>query len=168
LQEEIQQVVIGESLQFEGSGGISYLWTPPIGLNNPNIANPIGNYGADLDSVRYTLYVRNQADCLDSANVLVKIFKTIPSVFVPSAFTPNGDRLNDLIAPIAVGIKRIEYFRIYNRWGQMVFSTTMNGKGWDGKISGIPQATNTFVWICSAVDYLDKRILLKGHVTLIR
>jgi gliding motility-associated-like protein len=161
-------VVIGESLQFEGSGGISYLWTPPIGLNNPNIANPIGNYGADLDSVRYTLYVRNEADCIDSANVLVKIFKTIPSVFVPSAFTPNGDGLNDLIAPIAVGIKRIEYFRIYNRWGQMVFSTTMNGKGWDGKISGIPQSTNTYVWICSAVDYLDKRMLLKGHVTLIR
>lgn len=161
-------VVIGESLQFNGSGGVSYFWTPPTGLSSTTIPNPIGNYSGEFDSIRYKLYVRNEADCLDSATVLVKIFKTSAYVFVPSAFTPNGDGLNDIIAPIAVGIKRIEYFRIFNRWGQLVFSTTVNGQGWDGKIAGTPQATNTFVWICSAIDYTGKKLFLKGKVTLIR
>jgi gliding motility-associated-like protein len=99
---------------------------------------------------------------------LVKIFKTSAYVFVPSAFTPNGDGLNDKIAPIAVGIRNIQYFRIFNRWGQMVYSTTVNGEGWDGKIAGTLQATNTYVWICSAIDYTGKRLFLKGKVTLIR
>jgi hypothetical protein len=50
----------------------------------------------------------------------------------------------------------------------MVFSTTINGEGWDGRISGTPQGTNTFVWICSAIDYTGRRIFLKGKSTLIR
>ena len=161
-------VVVGEDLQFNGSGGVDYLWAPPTGLSSTTIPNPIGNYSGEFDSIRYTLYVRNEADCLDSATVLVKIFKTKATVFVPSAFTPNGDGLNDILAPIAVGIKQIEYFRIFNRWGQLVFSTTVNGRGWDGKISGSPQGTNTFVWICSAIDYTGKRLFLKGTSTLIR
>jgi gliding motility-associated-like protein len=161
-------VVVGEELQFNASGGVSYLWTPPTGLSSATIANPIGSYTGEFDSIRYKLYVRNEANCLDSATVLVKIFKTSAYVFVPSAFTPNGDGLNDILAPIAVGIRQIEYFRIFNRWGQLVFSTTVNGRGWDGKISGSPQGTNTFVWICSAIDYTGKRLFLKGTSTLIR
>jgi gliding motility-associated-like protein len=161
-------VVIGENLQFNGSGGVSYLWTPPTGLSSATISNPVGNYSGEQDSIRYKLYVRNEANCLDSATVLVKIFRTSPSVFVPSAFTPNGDGLNDKLAPIAVGISRIEYFRIFNRWGQMVFSTTVNSQGWDGRIGGTLQGTNTYVWICSAIDYTGRRIFLKGKSTLIR
>jgi gliding motility-associated-like protein len=161
-------VVIGENLQFNGSGGVSYLWTPPTGLSSATISNPVGNYSGEQDSIRYKLYVRNEANCLDSATVLVKIFRTSPSVFVPSAFTPNGDGLNDKLAPIAVGISRIEYFRIFNRWGQMVFSTAVNGQGWDGRIGGTLQGTNTYVWICSAIDYTGRRIFLKGKSTLIR
>jgi hypothetical protein len=57
---------------------------------------------------------------------------------------------------------------VYNRWGELVFSTTVNGRGWDGKISGAPQATNTFVWIVKGIDYLNKPFLKKGAVTLIR
>ena len=85
----------------------------------------------------------------------------------PSAFTPNGDGLNDVIRPIAVGVQEIKYFRIYNRWGQMIFNTTTNQKGWDGKISGTPQGSNVFVWMVSAIDYTGKPIFLKGTVTLI-
>ena len=98
----------------------------------------------------------------------VKVFNTDPQVFVPSAFTPNADGLNDVIRPIAVGISHIDYFRIYNRWGQIVFSTTTNGKGWDGNISGQPQGTNTYVWIVHAVDFTGKEFFKKGSVTLIR
>jgi gliding motility-associated-like protein len=161
-------VVVGQELQFNGSGGVSYVWSPPTGLSNLLISNPIGIYSSEIDSVRYKLVVTDQAGCADSAFILVKVFKTNPYIFVPSAFTPNDDGLNDVIRPIAVGIKQIKYFSIYNRWGQMVFTTTMNGKGWDGKIAGKPQNSGVFVWMVSAIDYIGKSIYLKGTVTLIR
>jgi gliding motility-associated-like protein len=161
-------VIIGQPLQFNAEGGVSYLWTPSTGLSNPTIANPVGIYDGSFDNIRYRVDVFNAAGCSDSAFVNVKIFKTAPSIFVPTAFTPNNDGLNDVIRPIAVGMKEIKYFRIYNRWGQMVFSTTTNGQGWDGRINGSPQATNVFVWMVSATDYLGNPYFRKGTVTLIR
>ena len=125
-------------------------------------------YDAAVDSIRYKVIVTDEAGCSDSAYVNVKVFKTKPQVFVPTAFTPNGDGHNDVIRPIAVGIKQIDYFRIYNRWGQLVFSTTTNEQGWDGTINGVPQGTNTYVWIVHAVDYTGKAFFRKGTVTLIR
>jgi gliding motility-associated-like protein len=161
-------VVVGQPLQFNGSGGVNYVWSPATGLNNPNISNPIGIYGANIDSVRYKLVVTDAIGCPDSAFVKVTVFKTIPYIFVPTAFTPNNDGLNDKIRPIAVGIQRINFFSVYNRWGQLVFKTTVNGQGWDGRINGKDQATGVFVWMVSAIDYLGQSIFLKGTVTLIR
>jgi gliding motility-associated-like protein len=161
-------VIVGQPLQFNATGGESYVWTPPTGLSNPNLHNPIGIYGPEIDSITYTVQVFNTAGCFDTATVKVTVFKTNPYVFVPTGFTPNGDGLNDEIRPIAVGVKKINYFRVFNRWGQMVFHTTTNGYGWDGKIGGVPQGTNVYVWMVSAVDYLDKPIFLKGTTTLIR
>lgn len=161
-------VVVGQPLLFNGSGGVSYLWSPNTGLSNVNIPNPVGVYGPETDSVRYKLVVRDAAGCPDSAFVNVYIFKTNPSVFVPTAFTPNNDGRNDVIAPIAVGVQKINYFSIYNRWGQLVFRTTINGHGWDGRINGVLQSSNVYVWMVSALDYLGKTIFLKGTVTLIR
>jgi gliding motility-associated-like protein len=161
-------VVITQPLQLNAEGGATYQWIPSTGLNNPSIKNPIGIYGAEIDSVRYTVLVFNAAGCVDSAFVMVKVFKTDPYVFVPTGFTPNGDGLNDVVRPIAVGVERINYFSIYNRWGQLLFKTTVNGKGWDGKIGGVLQGSNVFVWMVSAVDYLGKPVFLKGTVTLIR
>jgi gliding motility-associated-like protein len=137
-------------------------------LDNANISDPTATYDGSIDSVRYKVMVSDEKNCVDSDFINVKIFKTNPQIFVPTAFTPNGDGVNDLFRPIGVGIKNIEYFRVYNRWGELVFSTTINGQGWDGKIRGTPQTTNTFVWIVRGIDYLDKPFLKKGSVTLIR
>ena len=161
-------IVAGQTLQLNASGGENYEWTPPTGLNNITIANPVSLLNGNIDSIRYKVYVTDLLGCLDSATILVKIFRTNPQIFVPTGFTPNGDGLNDVLKPIAVGIDRIEYFRVYNRWGQLVFSTTVNGHGWDGRISGKPQTTNTFVWLVKAVDYTGKPVFQKGTSTLIR
>lgn len=161
-------VIVGQPLQLGGSGGVNYVWSPSNYLSNPTIANPVAVYGAEVDSIRYKLIVRDAIGCPDSATVKVTVFKTKASVFVPTAFTPNNDGLNDLIAPIAVGMQRINYFSIFNRWGQLVFTTTVNGRGWDGKIGGTLQTTGVFVWMVSAVDYTGKPYFQKGTVTLIR
>ncbi len=161
-------VVVGQPLQLNAEGGVTYNWSPPDFLNDPNIPNPVGVYNAEVDSITYVVRVFNAAGCYDSTDITVVVFKTNPYVFVPTGFTPNGDGLNDIVAPVAVGVKDINYFKIFNRWGQEVFSTTINGKGWDGRISGVMQASNVFVWMVGATDYTGKKITLKGTVTLIR
>jgi len=161
-------VVVGQPLQLAGSGGVGYFWAPATGLNNTTIFNPIGIYGSSIDSVRYKLIVTDSIGCADSAYVTVFVFRTNPYVFVPTAFTPNNDGLNDVVRPIAVGIRNINYFAIYNRWGERVFYTTTNKHGWDGIHNGRPQASGVFVWMLQAVDYTGKTIFLKGTVTLIR
>lgn len=161
-------VVVGQPLLFNGTGGVSYQWSPSTGLSSTTIFNPIGVYNSSIDSVKYKLIVRDAIGCPDSAFITVRVFKTNPSVFVPTAFTPNNDGLNDVVRPIAVGIRRINYFSIFNRWGQQVFTTTQNKRGWDGTINGRLQNNGVFVWMVSAEDYLGNSIFLKGTVTLIR
>ncbi len=161
-------VVVGQPLRLNAEGGVSYSWSPSTGLNSTTIKNPIGLYDDAFDSIHYTVKVFNEIGCYDSAFITVRVFKTNPYVFVPTAFTPNGDGRNDVIRPIAVGVQEIKYFRIYNRWGQLLFSTNVNQKGWDGTIGGTPQGSNVFVWMVSAIDYTGKPIFLKGTVTLIR
>jgi gliding motility-associated-like protein len=161
-------VVVGQPLQFSASGGEGYLWIPNTFLNRDDVNNPIGIYDGSFDSIEYKLEVVDEYGCIDSSFITVKVFRTDPQIFVPTAFTPNRDGRNDIFRPIAVGISQIEYFRVFNRWGQMVFSTTTNEVGWDGKINGKEQSTGTFVWLVKAVDYTGKAVFAKGTVTLIR
>lgn len=161
-------VVIGQPLQFNAIGGVTYTWQPGTGLNDPTIPNPIGIYDGSFDSIRYQVSISNLAGCTETAFISVKIYNVEPQVFVPTAFTPNGDGRNDLFRPIAVGMKSFDFFRVYNRWGQMIFSTTVSGQGWDGRIKGNEQGTNSFVWIVQGTDYLDRPFFKKGMVTLIR
>lgn len=161
-------VVVGQPLQFNATGGEGYAWIPSESLSNATIADPIGMYDGSLDSIRYFVTVRDAIGCSDDATLLVKIYKSSPRVFVPTAFTPNSDGKNDVVRPIAVGLTKLEYFRVYNRWGQLVFETTVNGKGWDGKLNGVDQGTQTYVWIVKGQDFLGKVVFDKGTVTLIR
>jgi gliding motility-associated-like protein len=161
-------VVAGQPLQLNASGGVSYSWFPQFNLSTATIADPIAIFNEGADVLRYGVRVYNEAGCVDSAFITIKVFQTPPVVFVPTAFTPNNDGKNDVLRPIAAGIIKIEYFRIYNRWGQLVFSTSTNGKGWDGTIGGKGQGTNTFVWEVKATDYTGKIYTQKGVITLIR
>jgi gliding motility-associated-like protein len=161
-------IIIGQPLQLTATGGTNYSWSPSIGLSNANIANPIATFTHTSDSIRYKVKIFNQVGCYDSASLLVKIFKTLPTVFVPNAFTPDGDRKNDFLKPIAVGMKQIEYFNVYNRWGQLVFSTAVNNHGWDGTLKGKPQTSGIYVWSVKAIDYTGKTYFQKGTANLIR
>jgi gliding motility-associated-like protein len=92
----------------------------------------------------------------------------MPEVFVPSAFTPNSDGRNDILRPIAVGMQRIELFNIYNRWGQLVFSTSVNGTGWNGTVNGQQQGAGTYVWMVKAINYNGAPYVQRGTAVLIR
>jgi gliding motility-associated-like protein len=137
-------------------------------LSNATIANPVAVYNAPSTGIAYKVYVYNEAGCVDSASLRVKIFQTPPSVFVPNAFTPNRDGKNDLLRPIAAGIAKIETFQIFNRWGQRVFSTTTSELGWDGTIAGTPQPSGSYVWLVKAVDHTGAPYVQRGTLVLIR
>jgi gliding motility-associated-like protein len=161
-------VITGQSLQLNATGGVAYRWKPATGLSNATIANPMAVYTAPSTGISYKVYVYNEAGCVDSASIKVKIYQTPPSVFVPNAFTPNSDGKNDLLRPIAAGIAKIEAFQIYNRWGQRVFSTTVSELGWDGTIAGKPQPSGTYVWMVKAVDHTGAPYMQRGTLLLIR
>lgn len=78
-------------------------------------------------------------------------------VYVPDAFTPNGDGKNDRFGPVTVGIKDLIYFQVYNRWEQRVFHTN-DLKGWDGRWIGRPQEQGVYIWLINALDYVGNRI----------
>jgi gliding motility-associated-like protein len=161
-------VIIGESLHFNASGADNYTWSPPNYLSSTTIADPIGTFTEGSNGILYKVVGSNTAGCTDSAYITVRVFATGPYIFVPTGFTPNNDGRNDILRPIAVGMKEIQYFRVFNRWGQLVFDTRTNGQGWDGKVGGQLQSTNSFVWEVSAIDYRGALYFRKGVVTLIR
>ncbi|MBA2562863.1 MAG: gliding motility-associated C-terminal domain-containing protein, partial [Chitinophagaceae bacterium] len=108
------------------------------------------------------------AGCFDTDTINVTVYKIDPGLYIPTAFTPDKNGLNDVFRPIPIGMKTITYFRVYNRWGQLMFSSSTKGKGWDGTISGKPQDAGVYVWMIEGIDYLDNKIVKKGSVILIR
>jgi gliding motility-associated-like protein len=161
-------VITGQPLQLLATGGETYTWSPASFLSGALLANPVAVFNDPSPGIRIKVVAQSNEGCFDSAFVNIKVYKTPPTVFVPTAFTPNNDGKNDLLRPLGAGILNIDYFLVYNRWGQLVFSTNQNGVGWDGRIGGNQQASGTFVWVVKAVDYLGQPYLQKGTVTLIR
>ena len=167
-------VVVNQPLQLNATsndtttpGGDKFTWVPSIGLNDPNIFDPIGIYSAETDSVRYLVTAKSQYGCIGTAEILVKIFKTGPDIFVPNAFSPGGPT-NSIFRPIPVGISVLQYFRVYNRWGQLVYSTTRIGDGWNGRQNGQSLPPGTYVWVVQGVTYNNKLVFHKGTVVLVR
>jgi len=145
-------------------------WTPATALNFTSIPNPVATFTADQvgGSVTYIVRATNSFGCFGQDTITVKLFKTGTDIFIPGAFTPDGDGRNDILRPICVGIKELNYFRVYNRWGELVFSTHQIGQGWDGTIKGQQQSTANFVYMAQGVDFMGKVIFKKGNVMLIR
>ncbi|WP_416438995.1 PKD domain-containing protein [Phnomibacter sp. MR] len=166
--------VVGQPLQFVSTSNATlFTWTPGRGLNNRSMLNPVGLYTLDTllpgqETIRYVLTASTPEGCTASDDIVVRIFKTGPSIFVPNGFTPNGDGLNDLIRPTLAGMQRMNFFRIYNRYGQLVYETNRIGAGWDGRIKGNLQASNAYVYQCQAVDYTGQTVTAKGSFVLVR
>lgn len=146
--------------QLHGLGNGSFSWAPAAGLSNPAIADPVVTLGSDQ---QFVLTVTTAEGCKAADSVLIKTFRG-PAIYVASAFTPNGDGKNDQLRPVYVGIKELKQFAVFNRWGQMIFTTSNMQKGWSGK----DVATGTFVWFVKAVNNLGQEMVLKGTVTVIR
>jgi gliding motility-associated-like protein len=138
---------------------VSYLWTPPAYMNDNTVSNPIVSPPSDLN---YTLSAISSYGCTNEDRMLVKV---VSGIFVPTAFTPNGDNRNDkweipFLDP-AFGAE----VSVFNRWGQLVYHTTGEVVSWDGTYNAVPQGPGNFVYMIRSKEH---NINLKGTVALIR
>lgn len=135
-------------IQLNATGGVRYHWDPPTNLSDPDIANPLMN---PRDDMTYVVTGYNDNGCFNNDTINIKAIKDL-LIEVPNAFAPASAR-NAVLRPLLRLIDHINYFRVYNRWGQLVFETKEIGKGWDGTIKGDKQATGTYTWMLEVVDF---------------
>jgi gliding motility-associated-like protein len=146
--------------------GQAFSWSPSLGLNNTAIQSPVLT---PVQQQRYLVAITNSAGCVVVDTQFVKLFTKI-DIFVPQGFTPNSDGQNDRLFPITVGVQSIKYFRVYNRWGNLVFEGKIDdpAKGWDGIYRGVKQPMESYAWICEAVGIDGSIIKRSGNTLLIR
>ncbi len=160
-------IIVKESyLRFNATGGSEYRWMPGTFLDDTAVYNPTGYY-PDTTRLDYVVYVKSENNCegYDTINVWVV---GQAAAFVPTAFTPNGDGLNDVFLPIGIGYNEVDFFRVYNRYGQEVYYADRFKAGWDGTYKGAPANAGTYYWVLKITDRFGKEELLKGDVTLVR
>ena len=142
---------------------------PPTGLSDSLIYNPIFNYDQQEE---YTIRITSDSGCIIVDTLLVQlntINLTNPSsLVVPKAWTPDGNGINDKLFPLTKNIKQLIYFRIFNRWGQLVFETNIIGNGWDGVYKGVRQVMDVYTWTAKAIDNDGHVILKNGNSVLLR
>lgn len=156
--------ILGKPHQLFATGGKDYLWSPASPLNNPFIQNPLATLYTDT---YFHVQVTDSVGCIGDDQVFIKVYEG-PNYYLPNSFTPNGDGLNDIFRPIPVGIRSTDYFRIFNRYGTLLYETRQWMQGWDGNINGKPAASGTYVWIIKGVDKNGRIVEMKGTVILIR
>jgi gliding motility-associated-like protein len=149
----------------------TYSWDPKIGLNDETKQQPIFNYNKQTE---YTIAITSNSGCITIDTLLVKMAEEIPGagiysdLFVPKAWTPNGDGHNDKLYPLTVHIKQLFYFRIFDRWGQLMFETTEIGKGWDGMFNGKQQVMDVYTWTVEAIGEDGRHFKRAGNSVLLR
>jgi gliding motility-associated-like protein len=159
-------ILYGSSIQLNSDSEFLYTWTPNDGsLDNPNINNPIAT---PTVTTTYTVYGMDFYGCRDTAWITVRVDSS-KTEFIPTAFTPNGDGLNDEFRLIGSAFHNMLEFRIYNRWGEQIFYSTTLDHGWDGTYQGQKMDMGVYYYtvICARPGHPTNKVI-KGEVTLIR
>lgn len=160
-------IVKGEKIFFPLSGGSNTAWSPGTYLSDSNYNNPVGTF-VDTGTFLYTVVARSeQTGCLGRDSIIIRVLNN-GYLAVPNAFTPNGDGKNDRFRPLLVGYQNVRFFRIYNRYGELVFDTNNIEDSWDGTFNGQPVELGTYFWLIGVTDRFGKESQEKGDVIVIR
>jgi len=165
-------IIAGGSTDLLASGAniISFLWEPGDLLNCDSCSRALAKL---QETTTFTVIGKTQFGCEDSDKVRVQVLCDKSQLFIPNTFTPNGDGQNDVFYPRGVGLKIINSFRIYNRWGEMIFERkgiqlNDDSNAWDGTISGGKPLPDVYVYVVDGICDNGSPISWKGDVTLIR
>lgn len=155
--------VLGGPMSSEGDSFI-YSWHPTNFLNNPLSANPVANPFYD---VTYYLTITNNRGCVSSDTVTVYV--DCNDLNLPNAFTPESHvGGNDYFGLLNKNIVKLNYFKVFDRWGKLMFSTTDPSQQWDGKFNGVAAPYGVYVWEADGFCSKGQRFTRSGNVTLIR
>nr|HQU40888.1 gliding motility-associated C-terminal domain-containing protein [Chitinophagales bacterium] len=166
-----QVIEQGDSTMLLASGTGSLSWSPNGSLSCVDCSHPVAS---PQTTTTYTLTSTDPNGCIAVDQVTVTV---IPSeeytVFVPNTFTPNGDGANDLFLLYGYNLDLVLSFRIYDRWGQIVyldeqFDPYDNQRGWDGSFQGQPVNAGVYAWVAEVRTKAGKQVIQYGNVTLLR
>lgn len=148
----------------------SYQWSPNQWLDCATCANPVTSA---KDNITYSVTVTNEGKCTATDKITINMVCDNANVFLPNTFSPNGDGMNDRFYPRGSGLYTIKSFKVFNRWGQLVFekrgmSPNVLTEGWDGKLNGLDQPTDVYVYLMELVCVNGQILPFKGNVTLLR
>ncbi|HRH71314.1 MAG TPA: gliding motility-associated C-terminal domain-containing protein [Flavobacteriales bacterium] len=166
---QVDQAIVlpGTTVQLLASPpGLTYAWSPPALVSNPTIANPT----ADVQQTTTFTVTVSDGICTRPASVKVEVRDlrcADPDIFVPNTFTPNGDGNNDVLFVRGRAIQELE-FLVFDRWGEKVFATTDQAKGWDGTYEGRPVDPAVFVYHLTVLCIDGQRFFTKGNVSVVR
>ena len=165
-------VIAGTSTQLlaTATDATLYQWTPAITLSCADCAAP---YAAPLETTTYTVEVRSDAGCTATDVVTLSVQCDNNQLFVPNTFTPNGDGTNDVFYPRGKGIREVRSFRIYSRWGELLyvvenFQLNEESKGWNGTFNHMPLPPDVYVWVIDAFCDTGAPLQRKGDVSIVK
>jgi len=161
-------IIQGQSVDLLTSGGTSYSWSPVTGLNDPNVQNPIASPNETTTYI-VTVSGSNGCDTRDTVMIMVEIPDEcqVGKLFIPTAFSPNGDGLNDVFKIQITGGYDSFLLSVRDRWGQTVFESTDINIGWDGKMDEASMSSDAFGYSMEIVC-AGRVITRQGSVTLVR
>ncbi len=155
----------GASVTLHATGNAnSFLWTPSTGLSATNVREPVAS---PSETTTYTVTGTSVNGCSFQDEVTVFVELPCGEIFIPTAFSPNGDGENDIECVLGNCIVNM-HFAIYDRWGEKVFETTDQKVCWDGKYKGELMNTASFVYYFKATLVSGEEISMKGNISLIR
>lgn len=158
-------IKIGTSLTLNATGGINYFWEPLTYIDFPEVSNPTVK---PLKPIKYYVRGTNDNGCFGYDSVMVNIDYT-GNTFLPNAFTPNNDGLNDYFGLENIQYEKLHNFQIFDRFGTLVFQTQDANKKWDGNYENGKAATAGVYYYQIQIGLLNGEIITyKGAITLIR
>ncbi len=145
-------------------------WTPPTDLSCATCPSPIATAKKEIC---YTVTATNFFGCSGSDTMCIRVFCESSQVFIPNAFTPDADGINDVLVVKSQGVKAVKSFRIFNRWGQMVFEKSnfppnIESFGWDGKVKGVAAPPDVYVYTCEVLCENDVPYTYKGNTAILK
>lgn len=144
------------------------VWSPVDSLSCANCLSPFASPDA---KITYTVTIIDEFGCVNTDEVTINVTVGCEEdqIFVANAFTPNGDNINDRVYVRLIGLEKMNYFKVYDRWGKLMFETKNVHEGWDGTgKDGEKLNTGVYVYVCEAVCYYKQTIVKSGNVTLIK
>lgn len=151
------------SISAEGTG--SFTWSPPQYVDCSTCQNTTATVN---ETTTFIVTNYNDAGCKTEDTLVVYVGCNADLIFIPNAFTPNGDGKNERFYIRTQGLRQLNYFKIYSRTGQCVFETNTVSDGWDGSYNGYKLPPGVFSYFVEVICSDNQKIVLTGNVTLIR